>query len=1504
MRALIAVEVVVAKSSHPTQFLKCLSLFFVFVFFFVFFGSCFQILFNYKAGSMDEAAWVEAQLLSHAPLTCFRPLSSGSGAVSASPGGGARLAVTCALPGLPRVIRGRRYALSIWPSGGEAAVAAAADWRVAAALAPCSGILRALRCGEFSLASALNGDPLGGPGGDAGAGAGAGAAAARARSNALAAALGGPSFAREFARAREAGSGIEIDADVDIGSQEHEDEDVLAPSEAATALAAMLRALPAVSRSFLATAAAAYVRGAGAAPALTFSVAEWSAGTLADVLRASGEAPAMQPFTVVFPLAQQLSRALAVASDSRTAHRAVLAANVFLLPPMPAPAAASSSADAADATVQPAAPGPLVSLTSLLRGGADAGTAGTAAPVRYALGGWALAVALADEAMLLPVGGPASGSSPSVNADDATPAATAAASAGDLVIGGSLQALPPEVLAAATAAAAPGVAPSFIPYAKCDVWSLAVLLFAVASGGRHPWPGYPSSPGTSGSSGGSSNSASASSGASVATAPRGLLACPPAPMPAHLPLYFRELLAWALRPLPGQRITARAFASRCDDLATGAVPRPLPTRLFPWFVGPLTAQTIGAAASGGEATPMSATLAADASAPGWALVRVRCGDGLECAVPAFLGAAEGSSAAATAATVGGVSEATFGDVLAAALEMLPGVRLEPPPKQRWALLLSGRAVDAGVPVRRLLRLIAAGPLTLAPVAASLPPQHTVPGFGVLAAADGGQTASGSGMTAGAAASAAAPSQLPAPAGKARLVSSVAAPAAIAAAAAASVASVGGGGAPGYAAAGTGTAVAPASVAMHAREGLEPLFAFSDSARGTTITLSESGTVATTRDKWATVLLNGTPVTEATHPAGSKYEFTVHIMQMDAGAGCAVGFANVVGVGGSANSSGSHGSVGRGGVSSSGNFDAAVHNLGAHAGSWAYSKTGKISNGMAPPTPPAAADGGATPQAASVWAEYGEPFGEGDLITCEVEPQAGRIRFLRNGVLQGTAFVEQEIRSGALRPAVCMGSTGGGKLARVQLVTPQVREFDRSHSHHRVQFSEDGATVFNAGKWATSLASHAGILHGRIEWSIRLDDTKNGAGVAIGVVDVRQFDWDKQNLGASPGSWCFSKTGKIGDGSGFTDYGRPFTCGDVVTVTLDMDNCTLAFTVNGEPQGVAYNASACACGFASSIAAAAKTLLVVRILSPPYFTLILPFPSRPPPSLRHVAIGTVPLVPAVCLGSTEGGKLARVSILNPLGVQPLRRLDRINCSPKLRLSDNFSRVETSDKWGTVFLDSPVYSSGRVAVAMRVVSAGAGCGAGIGFADPRTFKPQSRNLGAAADSWCYSKTGKKSAGGAFTPYAQQFKTGDVVSAELDFEEDTMRFFVNGRDQGVAFGPGEKFAERQLVPALVLGSSDGGHFSQLQLVPPAVTRIDPRRCNKHIALRAGDRTASTDYRWSSALAEHPGTSDGPVRFAVRLEGDGGAAVGFAEASTFRAYMHVRFLLSGLPYAHVTLY
>jgi hypothetical protein len=203
-----------------------------------------------------------------------------------------------------------------------------------------------------------------------------------------------------------------------------------------------------------------------------------------------------------------------------------------------------------------------------------------------------------------------------------------------------------------------------------------------------------------------------------------------------------------------------------------------------------------------------------------------------------------------------------------------------------------------------------------------------------------------------------------------------------------------------------------------------------------------------------------------------------------------------------------------------------------------------------------------------------------------------------------------------------------------------------------------------------------------------------------------------------------------------------------------------------------------------------------------------------------------------------------------------------------------------------------SHGKYSFAVHVTHAGQGCGAGVGFADRNTFRPQTRNLGAAEGSWCFSKTGKKSNGsGQFEPYATGYRTGDVVTAEVDMDAAPpyIKFYVNGVDKGVAFtGPFSVAGSDPpvLVPAVVLGSTEGGNLTQLTAAMPAVTRFDSRRCHKNVTLQQHDRTATTDSRWGSVLADHVGVSSGVLRFAVKLAGDGGVAIGFADAGTFRAF------------------
>lgn len=1032
----------------------------------------------------EDLALVEAQLVSHATLEDFfvdRVREATDVAVI--------FEGTCRLPGLPNPLK--RYAVKVMIGGAHseadvadmtaAGVAASAskgaalagvpgslarEWLLSNALPPHPNVARVLRVG----CEHLNGFP------------------ALARQVLAALSAGAPpseTLSAKLAEAAAAVSGGDVDSD-GTGSDASGSGAGEPSNKVSASLAFMLRELPDALKVALATALAAsaaspaFGAAAGArAPALAFAVSECASTSLASARDAM---PTPLPFPLLFALALQLARGLAHASSFRLVHRDLHPGNVLLFPL----AADGSSASSASSGAGGSLAGILGSGTSgagaapSSAGGSNASVLLAGAGFRAALGDWGAGLRCSNDAMTV--------HSPSV-------------------VGGALAYLPPEVLVAAArgaAAAAAGDAASVVPYGKSDVWGLAALLHTAATG-THPFPGYPAALSTPASS--EAVAASAAAGALGGGNP---LLCPPSLPSDVYPLYFRELLAWALRPHPSQRVTLRAFGARLEDLASGAVPRPLPTRLFPWIVGPLAAHTAdalataaSAAAGGSGVSPSAAAAAAAAHGPeadpeSWGIVAVRTPDGAIASVPVFLGPpaamAPTGPGGAPRSVGAALPEATFGDVLAAALELLP---LRPikhtstasgstsagaagstsgsesagsagGPVQ-YALLHNGRRVDGAIPVRLLPHIAAAGALTAAPVPASIAPHITMPGYGVLAparpvhaapdsaasalllaAAGAGvgiaslalPAAGGAGgvmtplpLSAGAAGF---PAGLPAgavpvagvkpglvpgasvPGGAAVGVPGTVIPGGVPAGAAAGAAGAaaagmgsGGllpagarplgapaaGGAGGPAAAGgaggpggmggAGAAVPaggipPAAVAIR-HAGQTPMFAFSDMAKSAGIALSHAGTVASTRDKWGTVLLASPAITERSHGNGAKYSFSVHILHVEPSAGCAVGFADVSGVT-AANAS-------SGGLP----FDPTCHNLGAHPGSWAYSKTGKVSNGKIVPPPPAAPGAPAPP--ATVWAEYGEGFAAGDIITCEVEPAAGRVRFFRNGVPQ-------------------------------------------------------------------------------------------------------------------------------------------------------------------------------------------------------------------------------------------------------------------------------------------------------------------------------------------------------------------------------------------------------------------------------------------------------------------------------------------------------------------------
>lgn len=583
-----------------------------------------------------------------------------------------------------------------------------------------------------------------------------------------------------------------------------------------------------------------------------------------------------------------------------------------------------------------------------------------------------------------------------------------------------------------------------------------------------------------------------------------------------------------------------------------------------------------------------------------------------------------------------------------------------------------------------------------------------------------------------------------------------------------------------------------------RVGVAPKF--SDVARNERVVLSEDRTVAETERSWCSVALDGPPLREG------RRSWAIRILSAEHGCGCAVGFA----------------------VADRSVFNFAEHNLGAQTGSFAYSKTGKVGRDS------------------EGYRSFGDAFVTGDVLELDCDVSAGIIRFWRNGEVQGQttrniAF-DDGVMGRALIPGVCLGSNTGGKLTRVQWTTPAVRAFDPARAHSRIHLGDDGRSAWNEGKWATVLAAHAGLRSGTLAFSVQLTDVESGGGVAVGVVDGERFDFRSSNLGASPHSWAFSKTGKVGDGTGFRNYAWSFTNGDLVTCIVDATAGTIRYLVNGADLGVAFD----------------EPSLVGRLL-----------------------------VPAVCLGSSSGTTMCRV-MLNPTHRPPLCFSPALTRREGgLRLSSENRIAFTEGVWSSALLDHEGIRTGYCTFSVRVLSAESNCGVAIGFSDAFRFNPLRDNLGAAVNSWAYSKTGSIGSGAGFTPFGPRFGSGDVVTADLNMEDGTLAYYLNSRKVGVAF---RELKGRTLLPGVCLGSNSGGRLSRVEIVPPLPLRWSRRRSSRHVVLEGaeGQNAARTSQKWCTALAEHPGIMRGRMAFGVRVvecSAHAGLAVGLVDPRKFNA-------------------
>jgi hypothetical protein len=292
------------------------------------------------------------------------------------------------------------------------------------------------------------------------------------------------------------------------------------------------------------------------------------------------------------------------------------------------------------------------------------------------------------------------------------------------------------------------------------------------------------------------------------------------------------------------------------------------------------------------------------------------------------------------------------------------------------------------------------------------------------------------------------------------------------------------------------------------------------------------------------------------------------------------------------------------------------------------------------------------------------------------------------------------------------------------------------------------------------------------YAVKVEEAGPGAGVAVGVAEPIRFRPSRHNVGAAEASWAYSKTGKRGDGvSGFTAYGDPFKTGDIITVDLDFEKDTLRFLLNGIDQGIAFS----------------QTFLGRTI------------------------------IPAICIGSTEGGPTSTLTLVPPhvSMFDPLHANRRVSFDPHLRV------VENGNKWGTAAVAHPGMCSGELITSFRIDACESGGGFTVGVIDPALFPTRMANMGVAPGSWCFSRSGNRSAGTSFEPFGTRMSEGDVVSMRIgiNVEDGTaaIEFAVNGVSQGVAFTEEDGLAGRTLVPAVCLGSDEGGRRVAISVYEP---------------------------------------------------------------------------------------
>lgn len=134
--------------------------------------------------------------------------------------------------------------------------------------------------------------------------------------------------------------------------------------------------------------------------------------------------------------------------------------------------------------------------------------------------------------------------------------------------------------------------------------------------------------------------------------------------------------------------------------------------------------------------------------------------------------------------------------------------------------------------------------------------------------------------------------------------------------------------------------------------------------------------------------------------------------------------------------------------------------------------------------------------------------------------------------------------------------------------------DMIHNSNMLQLNEDNHCIKHIFKqsWVTAfgeIKTNSGIF----QWQIRLKITsKSGHSHSIGIVQADKIhDLSNTFIGSTNTSYgYYSYNGLKHNGTNTREkYGDRWKSGDIITVILDMDNCTLSYKVNDKSQGIAF-----------------------------------------------------------------------------------------------------------------------------------------------------------------------------------------------------------------------------------------------------------------------------------------------------------------------------------------------